>query len=455
MRRLLDFLDDRLGLVNVWRSSMSEKRPPAGIGWLRTIGYAALTVCVIQFLSGVALALHYVPSADLAYDSIRAFEADVPWGGFVRGLHHYGASLFVVLVVAHMIRVFFTGAYKAPREFTWLTGLGLLGVVLAFGFTGYLLPWDQKAFFATKVGTDIAGKAPIVGAAVREALNGGAEVGPPTLTRFYVIHVVLLPLAFVGLLAAHMFLIQRHGVAAPGRPVGDEGTPGEPYFPHHVLKEAIVGIAVAGLLFALAAAAPAPLEALAEPSDTSYQPRPDWYFLAAFELLKWFKGPFETVGTFWLPNLFVVGLVLLPFVDRGPERHWRKRPKTTALGVTTLLALAALTTAGALDEPDNPPTLPYPLGCNHAEKQGYLTLRRLRCTDCHEWTIDGATYGAERFDAPPFEEFLADYGPEEFFEVLDDPEGTLGTEDMPAFDYLSADERQALWRFLVRMRGGK
>ena len=298
---------------------MVEKVPPGGIGYLRTLGFAAATVMVLQLLSGIGLSFHYVPTTELAYDSIRALEQDVPYGRFTRSLHYFGASAFVILVFLHLCRVFFTGAYKAPREFTWLTGVGLFLLVLAFGFTGYLLPWDQKAYFATKVGTEIAGKAPFIGDVVRVALNGGEDVASPTLTRFYVIHVVLLPLALLGLFGLHMVLIQRHGVAPPGRPVGDPGEPGKPYFPHHTLKEALVGAVVAVVLFWLAAVYTAPLEAIAEPSETGYNPRPDWYFLGLFQLLKIFTGPLESLGTFWLPTLFMVGLLALPFLDRGPE----------------------------------------------------------------------------------------------------------------------------------------
>jgi ubiquinol-cytochrome c reductase cytochrome b subunit len=377
MARLLALLESRTGLLSAWRATMSDKRPPAGIGWLRTLGFAALTLAVVQLLSGLALALHYVPSADLAYDSIRAFEQDVPGGALVRSLHHFGASMFVVVAAAHLARVYFTGAYKAPRELTWLTGLGLFGIVLAFGFTGYLLPWDQKAFFATKVGTEIAGKAPLIGDLLRVTLNGGDEVGPPTLTRFYVVHVVLLPLALVALLAAHLALIQRHGVAAPGRPVGDEGEPGAPYFPHHVLREAIVGLLVAALLFGLAAAFRAPLEALAEPAETGYEPRPDWYFAGMFQLLKLFEGPLESVGSIWLPTLLALALAALPFVDRGPQRSWRRRPLATAIGAAIALAIAGLTAVGIADAPANPATLRHPLDCDAIEKRGYLALRRL------------------------------------------------------------------------------
>jgi ubiquinol-cytochrome c reductase cytochrome b subunit len=446
---LSGFLEDRLGLLTFFRGAMTEKRPPAGIGYLRTLGFAALTVLALQTLSGVALAFHYVPSADLAYDSIRALEQDVPGGAFIRSLHHFGASAFVVLAFVHLLRVFFTGAYKAPRELTWLTGVLLFAIVLAFGFTGYLLPWDQKAFFATKVGTEIAGKAPLVGPAVRQVLNGGDEVGPPTLTRFYVIHVVLLPLALFGLLGAHLFLIQRHGVAPPGRPVHDPGAPGDPYFPHHTAKEALVGALAAAVLFALAAGFRAPLEAPAEPADTGYDPRPDWYFAGLFQLLKLFGGPLEPLGTFWLPNVVVLLLLALPFLDRNPERSWRRRPVAVGTGIVLTAAVVALTVAGLLDRPRNEPQLEYALGLTDAEKAGYRQVRRLKCTECHAYRGIGKT----EHDAPDLDRL--EQTPEDIASILADPKGTIESEDMPAFDHVSLEGRLAVGLYLQTLRRDK
>jgi len=453
MGRFSDFLDDRLGVVTLWRQSMSGKRPPRGIGWLRTLGYCALTVAILQLLSGIALALHYVPTADLAYDSILALEQDVPLGAFVRSLHHLGASAFVIFAVLHLLRVFFTGAYKQPREFTWITGVLLLLVVLGFGFTGYLLPWDQKAYFATKVGTQIAGKSPLIGEQLRAILSGGDTVGPPTLTRFYIIHVVLLPLALLGLLALHFYLIQRHGVAAPGLPVGDEGEPGPPYFPNHVFKEVLAGLLVAAALFGLAASFHAPLEAMAEPSDTGYVPRPDWYFLGLFELLKLFKGPLETVGTIYLPGLVVTTLLLLPFLDRSPQRHWRKRPLVVTLGIAIAAFVAVLTGIGALDQPTNAPVLHHQLGLTNAERQGYLFVRRLKCIGCHAYPIsDGVLIGGSKDhpDAPYLNELDSD--PDEISAILDDPKGVLDEDTpMPSFHFVPHEQRRAIGLYLIRL----
>ncbi|MCC6670774.1 MAG: cytochrome bc complex cytochrome b subunit [Planctomycetes bacterium] len=451
MQRLLAWLDHRLGIVTLARASLLDKHPPRGIGFLRTLGFAALVVLALQFLSGIALAFHYVPSAELAYDSIRAFEQDVPYGTLVRSLHHFGASAFVVCAALHMLRVYFTGAYKRPREFTWLTGIVLLTLVLGFGFTGYLLPWDQKAYFATKVGTEIAGKAPVVGEFVRTALNGGDEVGPPTLTRFYVIHVVLLPLGLLGVLLVHLALIQRHGVAPPGLPVDQAGAKGPPYFPHHVFKEVLVGMLVAGALFWLASRYRAPLEAVAEPSDTKYQPRPDWYFLGLFQLLKYFHGPWETVGTLWLPTLALAGAVLLPFVDRNPERRLARRPLAAALGLGFVAAVGVLTWLGWRDAPHNEAVLEYPLGLTPQERHGYMLVRRSNCTDCHQHvTKDGRKIGERQHDAPNLEKL--DRSVDEVAAILEDPQEAIGSEDMPDYAHLSLEDRRAIGIYLKTLR---
>lgn len=447
--RLLAWLDDRLGVVEAFKASMADKRPPRGIGWLRTLGFAALTVLLLQVLSGLAIAMHYVPSTSLAYDSVRALEQDVPGGRFARALHHFGASAFVIAVALHLLRVYFTGAYKAPREFTWLSGVGLFVIVLAFGFTGYLLPWDQKAYFATKVGTQIAGKAPFVGEQVRQILNGGDEVGAPTLTRFYVVHVVLLPLALFGLLGLHMYLIQRHGVTPPGKRVGDLGEPGAPYYPHHTAKEAVVGALVALALFWLAANHSAPLEAVAEPSDTGYDPRPDWYFAGLFQLLKLFKGPLEPLGSFWLPNALLAGLALLPFVDRNPERHWRKRPVVTAIGVFVVLTAVVVTWIGATDEPKNDKQLTYPLGLTEIEKEGYRLVRRLKCTECHRCGDVGKT----EHDAPDLD--AIDQPPDAVADIMADPKGTIDSDDMPDFAHIDPTSRYTVGIYLQWLHAHK
>lgn len=459
---ILDHLEHRLGIRSAFVESMSGKRPPAGIGFLRCLGFAALTVLVLQFLSGIALALHYQPSVDLAYDSIRAFEQDIAYGRLVRGLHHYGASAFVVFVALHMLRVYFTGAYKAPREYTWLTGMGLLLLVLGFGFTGYLLPWDQKAYFATKVGCEIASDTPVVGAQVADMLRGGDEVGQGTLTRFYVIHVVLLPLGLLGLLGLHLYLIQRHSVAPPGLPVGVEGPKGPPYFPYHTFKEAVVGVVVALALFVVATLYPAELGDLANPADTEFQPRPDWYFLGLFQLLKLFPTNRE-IGTFYIPAAFVGILVLLPFVDRTRARHWKSRPIATLLGGLACIVIVGLTAWGGLadrmaakpDDAQQPaaedeykgPDMPMPRGLTNFERRGYQVVRQQKCIHCHETRLGETSYGRMKYRAPGLHE-LESEDAIAMFDYITQPD----SDDMPAFGNLPAEDRLAAASFLMWLR---
>ena len=213
--RLGNWLDERLGWRGVWETIFLRKVPK--VNWLYTLGSATLFVAITQIVTGVLLTIYYVPTPDEAHASVQFITNQVPAGWLIRGLHHFGASAMVVLAVLHMLRVIYHGAYKYPNEITWFTGVGLLVVVLGFGFTGYLLPWDQKAFWATTVGTRIAEVAPIVGRWVLLLLRGGEELTGVTLARFYGIHVWALPIGLLLLMGIHIYLVIRIGISAmPG-----------------------------------------------------------------------------------------------------------------------------------------------------------------------------------------------------------------------------------------------
>jgi len=214
--RLGSWLDERLGWRRVWEAIFLRKVPK--VNWLYTLGSATLFVAVNQIVTGILLTIYYVPTPDQAYETVRYISTQVPAGWLIRGLHHWGASAMVVLTALHMLRVILHGAYKYPREITWLTGVGLLLIVLGFGFTGYLLPWDQKAFWATTVGTRIAEVTPLVGRWILLLMRGGQELTGVTLARFYGVHVWALPAALMMLLLAHLYLVVRIGIsAAPTR----------------------------------------------------------------------------------------------------------------------------------------------------------------------------------------------------------------------------------------------
>ena len=214
--RFAMWLDERLGWRRVWEAIFLRKVPK--VNWLYTLGSATLFVAVNQIVTGILLTIYYVPTPDHAYDSVQYITTQVTAGWLVRGLHHWGASAMVILTALHMLRVLVYGAYKYPREVTWFTGVGLLLIVLGFGFTGYLLPWDQKAFWATTVGTRIAAVAPGIGDWILRALRGGEELSAVTLARFFGAHVWMLPAALLTLLLVHLYLVVRLGISAtPGR----------------------------------------------------------------------------------------------------------------------------------------------------------------------------------------------------------------------------------------------
>jgi len=214
--RLGNWLDERFGWRSVWSAIFLRKIPH--VNWFYTLGSATLFIATLQIVTGILLTIYYVPTPDHAYDSVIYITTQLPAGWFIRGLHHWGASAMLILTALHMLRVFFYGAYKYPREVTWLTGVVLLLVVVGFGFTGYLLPWDQKAYWATTVGTRIAGVAPGVGDWILRIMRGGDDLSAVTLARFFGAHVWVLPAALLTLLVIHMYLVIRLGITAvPGR----------------------------------------------------------------------------------------------------------------------------------------------------------------------------------------------------------------------------------------------
>ena len=209
--RVLRWLDDRLGLTGIYRTVLDRKVPK--VNWAFTLGSATMFLVVLQVVTGVFLTVYYVPHPDQAYDSINYIMNDVAFGWLIRGLHHWGATLMVILVVLHMLRTFAYASYKYPREVTWVTGVLLLLVTLGMGFTGYLLPWNQRAYWATTVGTSIAGTVPFVGPIIEQALRGGTELSTLTLTRFFSAHIWMLPAALLGLVGVHVYLVIRLGIS--------------------------------------------------------------------------------------------------------------------------------------------------------------------------------------------------------------------------------------------------
>jgi ubiquinol-cytochrome c reductase cytochrome b subunit len=348
-RTVLDWLDSRTGYRELLDRLLLEPLPH-GTGWFFTTGSVVTLLVVCQFVTGIGLSMYYVPSPVLAYDSLRFIIDDLPLGWLLHGLHCWGASFLVVAAVVHMTRVFLFGSYKAPREVTWLTGVALLLVILGFSLSGYLLPWDQKAYWATTVTISVAGGAPVAGEWIASIMRGGPYLGALTLGRWFSAHVFLLPATLIALISSHIALMRRHGISGP---ISAAPGPKHAFYPVHVIKDTVVVAAVFATLFATAALIPAHLDEIANPADATYIPRPEWYFLSLFQLLKYFPGPLEPIATMVLPGMAIGFLVLLPFVDRGGERHplrGGRRPWTVAMSALAV-AVVVLTVLGLADRP--------------------------------------------------------------------------------------------------------
>jgi quinol-cytochrome oxidoreductase complex cytochrome b subunit len=211
-QKTFTWLDERLGLKTVYSTVLDRKVPK--VNWWFTLGSASLFLFLLQGITGIMLSVYYVPTPDHAYDSIQYIMNGVAFGWLIRGIHQWGASLMVVIVFIHMLRTYFFGAYKYPREFTWVTGVLLLFLTLGMGFTGYLLPWDQRAYWATTVGTSIAGTVPFIGNFINQVLRGGADLSAVTLARFFSVHIWWFPALIAGLIGVHLYMVIRLGISS-------------------------------------------------------------------------------------------------------------------------------------------------------------------------------------------------------------------------------------------------
>lgn len=354
---LRDWLDLRLGWYGFVRKNLDEPMP-AGVGWWQTLGNLLMTLLIFQFVTGFALAMYYSPSPESAHASVSHVTHEVPLGSFVRGLHVWGSTIIVVALVLHTLRVFFWGSYKRPRELTWLVGVLIFQVILGFSFTGYLLPWDQKAYWATVVGTRIAATIPFIGDALLNLIRGGPEVGALTLTRFYAVHVMLLPASLIGLMGLHLYLVRRHHIAGPVNKI--KGPP-VPFYPNQLFKDAIVLLFGVGLLIYLAMGFPPALEAIADPTGTDFAPRPEWYFLGLYELLKVMPSGYEMVATVVIPGAVSLGMFFLPWLDRSDSRHPAKRQWIIVTGTAVVLLIGLMTLKGILETPPPHEHAPKPV----------------------------------------------------------------------------------------------
>ncbi|MBI2843557.1 MAG: cytochrome b N-terminal domain-containing protein [Armatimonadetes bacterium] len=438
MRKLLSWIDEQTGLVSAIHHFMLEPLPER-VGWPHIFGSLVMFFFTVQVATGIMLMVYYSPSPDHAYETVQYITYKLPFGGLVRGLHHWAAGGMMVALGLHLIQVFLWGAYKRPRQIIWVIGIGLMLTTLGFSFTGYLLPWDQKAYWATVVGTNIAGAVPFIGELIREVLRGGSTVGAITLTRFFAIHVGILPPIISVLIVFHVLQVRKKGITPPWRRVSDEGDVRHPQFfwPHQVLKDAVAALFVLAVVFVLAIKFGAPIEPLANPADTAYVPRPEWYFLWMFEMLKYFPGELEFVGAVLLPGIAVALLTIYPYLDRNPERRIGKRRYAIGLCVVTFLGVSYLGVHAVLSAPKEEKL-------TAVEQQGQKLFMDLRCHSCHGINGGGGNAGPDLAQSGPFDE-------KQLEALLRDPAQFRPRSIMPPAD-VSKREMHALVSYLTAIK---
>jgi ubiquinol-cytochrome c reductase cytochrome b subunit len=326
---------ERLGFDSVATRLREFEVPSDGLTWTRFFGSMLLVLVVLLFLSGAFLAFYYSPAPGVAYDSVDYAQFNIPFGDVVRGIHYYAWNLLLIVLGLHLVRAFLVGGYKPPREFVWVSGVLVLLVVPAFIITGDLLPWDQKGYWSTQVRNSIMASVPVVGDLLVRMLQGGPRTGIVALTRFYVLHTIILP----GL---------HRGLSSP---LAGENTPRKrvPFLPNMINRWLVLFIVVTVVLGLISWYWPAPLGDPADPTDSTYVPKPEWWVLALNQLVAIFKGPLTVIATAIIPGGLVGLIMALPFIDRSPELHPARRKKTMLIAAVIALLLLGLSVMGYIE----------------------------------------------------------------------------------------------------------
>ena len=349
---LLSWLDERYDISGLIEFAKKKSVPKFRETIWYYFGGVALLLFVVQVISGILLLMYYKGTEDLAYESVKFISTKVSFGWLIRSVHSWSANLMVLAVFIHMFSVYFLKGFRKPRELTWYTGFGLLAISMAFGFSGYLLPWNELAFFATKVGTDIVGQVPLIGEPVLKLLRGGTDVTGATLSRFFGFHVAIFPGIFIILLTLHLLMIQRQGIAEPddykNLPPAEKKT--IPFFPNFAMRELLIWLIVINILAILAVFFPWELGTKADPfSSAPVGIKPEWYFLFMFQVFKFLPGeilflPGELVGVL----LFGIGVVLwaiVPVWDKKTAKGNKNR-LLTYVGIIVIIFIIVFTILG-------------------------------------------------------------------------------------------------------------
>lgn len=448
--RIWSWINKRWPLSTVIGWSFEEEIE-GGSSFMYTFGSALLAVFLLQVATGIIQLFFYVPYVESAYNSVSFLRTQVPFGWLVNQIHRNGADVMVVLVALHLARVYIFGAYKQPRELTWLIGVGLLITVMALTFTGGPLSWDQKGYWEAEVGSNIPGSIPIIGSEISRLMRGGGSMGQLTLSRLFGVHVGILPLLLASLIILHLIAFRKFG--AVGTWDASRRKASEPFWPYQVFKDTVIAIFVILVIVTLSVFTPKPFYGPADPLDSSFTPKPEWNFLFLYQALKYFHGTLEPVGVVGVPSFFIIFMLLLPFIDRHPERNPARRPVAIICGILFASLIITLTIIGYLSKPgatlpSTPPKKQRTFIVPERVKKGKQIYHSAGCGSCHRVNDKGGTIGPD----------LSNQGQRgrsrEWLTVqIRDPKVHVPDSTMPAITSLSDQQMNELVDYLLSLKG--
>lgn len=428
------------------------KKLPSATGWSAVLGTLCALTFVLMALTGMILAFYYVPDPDKAWDSVNFISSEVSMGRIVRGLHHWGAGAMVLLVFIHMLVSYLSGSYQNPRQLTWVSGACLFLVVLGLGFTGYLLPWDMKAYWATVVGANIPNEYPFVGNYITRFILGGNDISGFTLTRFYSVHTLILPACLLLFAAVHIYLMRIHNLSDPRERIAGECLPpdnGKPFrfYPEQTNRASLAFGVLFVVLLLLSAYVDPPMEQRAGAFIADYLPRPEWYYMWLFQLLTYFSGQWEMVGSIVLIGGLVIVLVGVPFFSESKLKGIVNRPISLAITASLCLGIIFLTYMAYHDaSPYNKSIVLPDKDLTAQQKKGLFLYVESECAYCHNILGEGGHRAG-----PDMSNIVRKKRDRQYLvEYIKDPKAKMASTTMPA--YAMGDEQLAqLAEFLLAL----
>jgi len=463
--KIIRWINDRWPLDAVIRWSLEEEMP-GGASYAYVFGSAVLLIFLLQVITGLWQLLYFVPTIDRGYGSLNYLRTEIPFGWLIHGLHYWGASAMIVLVGLHISQVYIWGAYKNPRQLTWLIGVGNLLLTLALGFSGPVLPWDERGYWEAEVATSSAGTVPLLGTLARNLLQGGPLLGQMTLSRFFFLHVAILPAILILFIVLHLVAFRKFGISGPWDEAKRKRTGF--FWPDQVFQDAAVVTSVFVVLVGLAAYMRAPFSGPLDTLQTFYVPKPEWYFLFFYQTLKAFHGVLEPIGTIGIPLIVTLLFVFLPFYDPSPERNPGRRPVAMICFFIFIAWVITMAFVGYYSNPaasiagnSGPATAGIQTVSSSpgdpsaqiltAAKRGSQLVNSLGCIACHRVNGRGGTLGPELTGA-----ILKGKSRPWLITQIRNPKAHFPNSIMPAFSSLTNQQVNDVVDFLLNIsQGGK